>query len=156
MYGPAVKPPIPIEAIFPTAPKHGAVWPSDAADGPATWRRSVYVAVKRSNPVPFLQTFDAPDTAASCARRSATTVPTQALILMNDPFVAGQSRRFAERVRASAGESPTRQVWHAFRIAFGRPPDDGESAKAVAFLRDHSLAELSQVLVQVNEFVYVD
>jgi hypothetical protein len=156
MYGPGIKPPMPAEAIFPTAPKHGIVWPADAEDGPATWRRSIYITAKRSNPVPFLQTFDGPDAAASCARRGTTTVPTQALILMNDPFVAGQARRFAERVRSAAGESPAEEVREAFRIAFGRPPDAAEADKAVGFLREHSLADLCQVLVQANEFAYVD
>jgi cyclophilin family peptidyl-prolyl cis-trans isomerase len=156
MYGPGIKPPIPADAIFPTAPKHGVVWPADAEDGPATWRRSIYITTQRSNPVPFLQAFDGPDAAASCARRGVTTVPTQALILMNDPFVAGQSRRFAERVRSAAGASPAARVREAFRIAFGRPPDADEADKAVHFLRDHPLADLCQVLVQANEFAYVD
>ncbi len=156
MYGPGVKPPIPAEAIFPTAPKHGDVWPADAEDGPATWRRSVYVVTKRSNPVPFLQSFDAPDTAASCGRRGTTTVPTQALILMNDPFVVGQARRFAERVRAAAGESPPEQVNRAIALAYGRPPRAAEAETAVQFLRGHSLADLCQVLVQSNEFAFID
>jgi hypothetical protein len=156
MYGPGVKPPIPTEAIFPTAPKHGEVWPADAVDGPATRRRSIYVVTKRSNPVPFLQTFDGPDSAASCGRRLTTTVPTQALILMNDPFVVSQSRRFAERVRAAAGESIEVQVRQAFCVAYGRPPEEAEAQRTKRFLKEHSLAEFCQVLVQSNEFAYVD
>jgi hypothetical protein len=156
MYGPPIKPPMPAEAIFPTAPKHGLVWPTDAEDGPAVWRRSVYVATKRSNPVPFLQTFDAPDAAAGCARRGHTTTPTQALILLNDPFVVGQARRFAERVRAAAGDDPEKQVVRAFRMALSRPPTPAEIERAVRFLQGAALAELCQVLFQTNEFAYVD
>jgi cyclophilin family peptidyl-prolyl cis-trans isomerase/cytochrome c553 len=156
MYGPGIKPPIPTEAIYPTAPKHGEVWPADAVDGPANWRRSIYIVRKRSNPVPFLQTFDAPDTAASCGRRSTTTIPTQALILMNDPFVVSQSRRFADRVRAAAEDTDAARVRQAFRLAIGRSPDAVEGERSVRFLRDHSLAEFCQVLLQSNEFAYVD
>jgi cyclophilin family peptidyl-prolyl cis-trans isomerase len=156
MYGPGVKPPMPTEAIFPTAPKHGEVWPADAVDGPPTWRRSIYVVTKRSNPVPFLQTFDCPDAAASCGHRLTTTVPTQALILLNDPFVVSQSRRFAERVRAASGDAVAEQVRQAFRAAYGRSPDAAEAERSEAFLKGHSLPEFCQVLVQSNEFAYVD
>jgi cyclophilin family peptidyl-prolyl cis-trans isomerase len=156
MYGPGIKPPIPLEAIFPTAPKHGEVWPADAEDGPANWRRSIYVICKRSNPVPFMQTFDSPDASASCARRSATTVPTQALLLMNDPFVVSQSRRFAERVKSAADTDPGARVSQAYRFALGRPPDAAESEKAIRFLSEYPLADFCQVLVQSSEFAYID
>jgi hypothetical protein len=156
MYGPGIKPPIPAEAIFPTAPKHGEVWPADAVDGPATWRRGIYVVTKRSNFVPFLHTFDAPDAAASCACRSTTTVPTQALILMNDPFVLRQAQRLAARVAARAGPDPVGQVRQAFLLTLSRPPARAEQERAVAFLRRQPLADLCQVLLQTNEFLYID
>jgi cyclophilin family peptidyl-prolyl cis-trans isomerase len=156
MFGPGIKPPMPAEAIFPTAPKHGIVWPADAEDGRANWRRSVYIVVKRSNPVPFLQTFDAPDAAGSCGRRIATTVPTQALILMNDPFVVAQSSRFAEIVGTSAGASSASQVRRAYYLAFGRLPETAEVDRGVSFLHEHPLADFCQALVQSNEFAYVD
>jgi hypothetical protein len=157
MFGPGVKPPMPAEAIFPTAPKHGEVWPEDAKEGPAVWRRGIYVVTQRSNPVPFLQTFDAPDSATGCARRSTTTVPTQALILMNDPFVRGQAARLAGHVRSAGSDSE--RVRRAFELTLGRPPTGDESAKAVGFLErggPHGLADLCQVLFQTNEFIYVD
>ena len=63
-------------------------YPADVADGPGTWRRSVYAFTKRSVSNPFAEVFDAPDLTAACGRRNATTVPTQALALLNDPFVS--------------------------------------------------------------------
>ena len=156
MYGPGIKPPMPSDAIFPTAPKHGEVWPIAAEDGPAVWRRSIYITRKRSNPVPFLQQFDAPESAASCACRGRTTVPTQALLLMNDPFVHKQAELFARRVEASAGTDPEQQVEQAFRLALGRSPRDKERTRAVLYLQTGSLAELCQVLFQTNEFAYID
>jgi mono/diheme cytochrome c family protein len=167
MYGPGIKPPIPADAIFATAPKHGEVWPANAVDGPATWRRSVYIVAKRSNPVPFLQTFDGPDAAASCASRSTTTVPTQALALMNDPFTYSQARFMAERVQAVAGPDPEAQIRQVFLRALARPPHADDEEKATRFLREqgrrypsnaqqHAVADLCQVLFQSNEFLYID
>jgi cyclophilin family peptidyl-prolyl cis-trans isomerase len=158
--GPGIKPPMPADAIFPTAPKHGEVWPAHVPDGPTVWRRSVYIVTKRSNFMPFLQAFDAPD-AASCARRSTTTVPTQALVLMNDPFVVARARRFAESIERTTGRALEEQVRLAFLRALSRPPDAAETTRAVRFLEEHggsveALADLCQVLFQTNEFVYVD
>jgi len=156
MYGPGIKPPIPTEAIFPTAPKHGEVWPAEARDEAANWRRSIYVFAKRSNPVPFLQSFDAPDASSSCARRNTTTVPTQALYLMNDAFLVNQSRRFAERVTSLAGAQPEAQIRQAYRLARGRSPDAAELESTIQYLKKHPLADFCQVLFQSNEFAYID
>ena len=96
-FGPSVKPRIPSEAIYnPVESYHQ--WPEDIRDGPGTWRRSIYVFSKRANLFPFLQSFGAPRTLQSCARRDASMGPIQALDLLNDEFVREQSRYFAERV----------------------------------------------------------
>jgi hypothetical protein len=63
-----------------------------------TPKRSVYLPVVRSNAYRFFTLFDFPNATTSVGRRDITTVPTQALLLMNDPFVMDQARRFAERV----------------------------------------------------------
>ena len=62
MYGPAIKPAIPREAM---ATRSGNAYPSDTQDDPAVWRRSVYVFHKRSIRNPFLEGFDAPDASAT-------------------------------------------------------------------------------------------
>ena len=60
-----------------------------------TNRRSVYLMTQRIRRHPFLALFDGPDGNVSTAHRDSTTVPTQSLFLMNDPFVHAQSSRFA-------------------------------------------------------------
>ncbi|MCC7418813.1 MAG: PSD1 domain-containing protein [Planctomycetaceae bacterium] len=65
-------------------------------------RRSVYVQVRRSQPVALLTAFDAPVIEVNCERRPSSTVATQALMLMNSDFMIKESKRFAERVRADA------------------------------------------------------
>src|SRR3954453_19416287 len=83
---------------------------------PGTWRRSVYSYWKRARKAPMFEVFDEPDTMVSCERRSTTTVPTQALTLLNNEFVLLQSKYFAARVRQEGGESPAALIQSAYRI----------------------------------------
>ena len=57
----------------------------------------------------MFEVFDQPDTTVTCERRSSTTVPTQALTLMNDEFVLIQSRHFAERILKTNGSEDVGQ-----------------------------------------------
>ena len=64
-------------------------------DGPAAWRRGVYVYRRRSLPYPMFDTFDHPDMNVVAGARNVSTVPTQALTLLNNPFVLAQADRLA-------------------------------------------------------------
>ena len=77
------------------------VSPPEEAD-----RRSVYVHVKRSLLVPILATHDQADTDASCPVRYTTTVPTQALGLLNGEFTNEQAASLADRLRREAPGDP--------------------------------------------------
>src|SRR5207247_9448019 len=96
-------------------------WPvsSDPAD---FTRRSVYLYVKRSFRLPMFETFDAPDAAASCARRESSTVAPPALALMNSEFMAAQAEKFGTRLKKEHGDAPEALVDAGLRTAFGRPP----------------------------------
>jgi hypothetical protein len=132
-------------------------WPLDARDGPDVWRRSLYLFRMRSVPVPLLETFDAPDRTQSCPIRSRTTVPTQALTLLNSPFVLDQSRRFAARVAREAGPEADAQIKLAFRLASGEPPSTEQLRMARDYLAGAGdLAGLCHILFNSNEFLYVD
>ena len=93
---------------------------------PSTWRRSIYSYWKRASKYPMFEVLDQPDSNMSCERRSTTTVPTQALTMMNDEFVLLQARFFAERVEHEAGADPAAQVRAAYRIALSREPSETE------------------------------
>ena len=71
-------------------------------------RRSVYVHVKRSLLVPIMATHDAADTDFSCPVRYTTTVPTQALGLLNGAFTNEQAARFADRLSRGSTRRPRR------------------------------------------------
>jgi hypothetical protein len=135
---------------------------------PSTWRRSVYSYWKRARKSPMFEVFDQPDGMATCDRRNSTTVPTQALTLLNDEFVLVQARHFANRVKKMAGDDPPAQVSAAYRIALSRAPTAKERADSVEFLQKQrlhhaskpdpalaALTDFTHVLLNLNEFLYV-
>ena len=120
-------------------------------------RRSVYMLQQRSLVFPMMTAFDGVNLNESCSTRSVTTVAPQALSLMNGKFVHDQSEAMAERIRREAGSHPVEQVERAFRLALQRPPAENEKSRALAFLgKGSSLANLSLVLFNLNEFAYVE
>jgi hypothetical protein len=149
--GPPVFPHIPNEILASMA---GGIWKREA-DGPSSWRRSVYVYRKRGLVFPLFEVFDLPDQNVSCGRRNVSTVPTQALALMNNAFVLRQAKLFADRVKEAAGDDPARQVETAYRIALSRPPSAEEAALGAEFLRKRALADFTHVLLNLNEFLYI-
>ena len=130
-------------------------------------RRSVYLTVKRSRLLPMLQAFDAPEPIQSVGERSLTTATTQALTMMNSRLVRQQAESLARAVKpATAAEVPG-TVEKAYRIGLGRAPTDGERRRMSAFIlaaADNSepkaletaTADFCQVLLCLNEFLYVD
>ena len=134
-------------------------------------RRSLYFTIKRSQLIPVLILFDAPDSLQGLAARSSTTVAPQALMLMNNPQVREYARAFAGRLLPGAGASPEEAIERAYRIALSRPPHDDERAEALAFVREQAdsyraagqaeplapaLADFCQVLMGLNEFIYIE
>jgi hypothetical protein len=148
--GPPAFPPLPKEIL--SSVSYG-VWKNDE-DGPAAWRRSVYVYRRRGLAFPMFQVFDLPEQNITAAARNVSTVPTQALMLLNDPFVLRQAELFADRVRKEAGDDLQRQIDLAYRIALTRAPTETEMRVAVESTKTHSLVDLTHVLFNLNEFVY--
>lgn len=134
-----------------------------------TPRRSVYLRVKRSELIPFMTVFDAPEPTQSIGARIDTTVPTQALTMMNSPFVRQQAEKLAARIKPQADKSLPEAIDAAYRLTFGRAPNETESQRMLAFIDsqkvalggapadvDRALVEFCHVLLCLNEFVYVD
>ncbi len=133
-------------------------------------RRSVYLMTQRIKRHPFLALFDGADPNASTAERRTTTVPTQALFFLNDPFVHASADTFAGRVMAAATTEAER-IRIAYRLALGRNPRPTEVTDTAEFLAAyrHELAgagkpahetaawaALARVLFGSNEFLTVD
>jgi len=159
MGGPAVFPPLPEGLDREQRVQSINTW--ETSPEPDSLRRSIYVYQRRSLTLPMLEAFDAPVLNASCERRRTTVTALQPLAMYDSEFVNGESRRFAERVREQAGEDPDAQIRLAFRIAFGRGPNESERELGLSFLRaaakpQDRLVGLCRVLLNSNEFLYVD
>jgi hypothetical protein len=151
MGGPPVFPHLPDEILRSTTE---GIWKKEE-DGPANWRRSVYVYRKRGLVFPMFEVFDLPDQNTTCGRRNVSTVPTQALTLLNDDLVLRQAKLFADRVKEAAPGDTGKQVELAYRIALTRPPGEEEARLAAEFLKKRTLADFTHVLLNLNEFLYV-
>jgi len=125
-----------------------------------TNKRSVYVLQKRNRRTRFFSLFDGADPNASTPVRDNTTVPTQALFFLNDPFVHQRAKAFAQRTTAAAPELSAR-VRTAWLLLYGRSPAPAELADALAFVKtypqpDTGWEAYARILFASNEFLYVD
>jgi len=160
MGGPGIKPRIRADLLDASQRNK---WPVLAHEGPGEWRRSVYIYVKRQLLMPSMELFDAPTTTDSCAMRQRSTVPTQALVLMNDEFVEEQAGHLARRAAAGAREDLPRVIERLFMLALSRAPTAARLEQALAFIRERALSagteealrDLAHVLLNSSEFVYI-
>jgi hypothetical protein len=103
-----------------------------------TNHRSVYLAMPRSSEAEVFKLFDGADADLIVARRDVTTVPAQALYLMNSPFMNEQAKHFARRL-AAANLDDAGRVKLAYRLAFARPASVEEQTAALAFIQSYPL-----------------
>ncbi len=174
--GPGFKPAISPEALEGLSRKTGA-W--NASPPEEQYRRSIYTYLQRSLLPPFLTVFDQKDTTLPCGQRDVTTVAPQALALMNNQFVDSQSRALAARI-SKESQTPIERVTNAWQAVLGRTPTETERVAAVNHLQSmaerfdgtavtkptadaaapdplqQALASLCHVLLNTNEFLYVD
>jgi Protein of unknown function (DUF1553)/Protein of unknown function (DUF1549)/Planctomycete cytochrome C len=159
LFGPSVAP-----HLTPFMEGRGRPGHSGPLDGAG--RRSIYINVRRNFLTPMLLAFDYPTPASTMGRRNVSNVPAQALTLMNDPFLIGQAKVWASRVRKDAKVPASDSIETMYREAFGRSPSDDERAAALGFLEEQAKAygkgddlrawaDLAHVLFNVKEFVAI-
>src|SRR5207247_10671255 len=85
-------------------------------------RRSIYIQVRRNFITPMFLAFDYPLPITTIGNRSVSTVPSQALMMMNSEFIAQQAEEWARRLCAAESE-PRKRVEQMFRTAFARPAE---------------------------------
>ena len=155
MYGPPVYPPV--DPTLRADTFQGYNWP-EGEDSAKTWRRSVYVKVKRSLLFPELEVFDCPEITNHVSARNVTTTPLQALTMLNGPLTRRQAGFFAERLKRECGADFRKIVIKAYEIALCRPPTESETRLSLNFLSrrgDSALPDFAHALLNLSEFVYV-
>ena len=133
-------------------------------DSPAARRRAIYRFLFRTVPDPFLDTLDCPDGGAITPVRSESTTAVQALAMWNDRFLLRHCEHIAGRLavqRANSAGTPGPEQAEALaeaacRLILLRPPQEQERQRLTAHLRRHGLAPVCQLLLNSNEFLYVD
>lgn len=163
MGGPPVYPPMPEEYLATASSREGK-WgksPPNQAN-----RRSIYVKLKRSLQPPLLTDFDLSDIDNSCPVRFTTTVPTQALAMMNSEFIHSKADTLAERLQAERPGDLGAQIRLAFEIVISREADELEVERAVKFVSDlrsenrldetSALQRFALAMFNLNEFIYLD
>jgi hypothetical protein len=153
MFGPSMFPPVPREALEGSSDPL-TIW--KVSDEKEASRRTIYAHVKRSMIVPMLEVLDLCDTTRTSAKRNVTSIAPQALTLLNGEFTTRQARHFAERLRREVGKNAEPQIELAYRLALCRLPTDSERTRLVQFLHEESLEQMCRVILNLNEFVYVD
>jgi len=158
LYGLPIFPPLPGD-IAETVKYSENKW--DTQLDQAGRKRSIYIYQQRTLNMPFMQAFDSTVCDESRSRRRTSVTPLQALSLFNGDFVNGEADALARRIRREAGEGKGEQVRLAYRLAFSRSPSPEEAGHFVKFLgqaeeAEDALVGFCRVLLNANEFVYVD
>jgi hypothetical protein len=161
MYGPSVQP-------YRDEPKDYRKLHQGPLDG--NGRRSIYLKVTRHEGSRFLETFDFPNPNVARGNRDITNVPSQALALLNDPFLVDQSGFWAERLIEAHTPTVESRVDAMFRTALGRLPDDTERSHFASFAKElaglHKVAsdqiledravwkDMAHAIFNLKEFIY--
>jgi hypothetical protein len=138
--------------------------PVDIEHEPFSSRRTIYALIERQNLPGLFRTFDFANPDTSNQGRFHTTVPQQALFLMNSPFVIEQARSLAGRPEVKGAPSSAEKVTALYRLALQRQPYRSELQLGTQFIDQQAstgtslspLEKYAQVLLLSNELVFVD
>jgi hypothetical protein len=118
--------------------------PVDLLQPPFSGRRTVYGFIDRQNLPGLFRTFDFANPDATSPQRFATTVPQQALFMMNSPFVVEQARALVARPELKAAGDDDAKLTALNRLVFQRPPAPDEAALARQFLQTRTTRAASE------------
>lgn len=119
-------------------------------------RRSIYQQMSIMQPPKFLTGFNLPDLKLPTGRRDVTNVPTQALVLLNDPFVLAMAKHWAQ----DKPSSPEQRLHAMFTRAFAREPTAAETTRWLAALQSFggntpaAWESLAHAFFNTKEFIY--
>ena len=124
-------------------------------EDPKTHRRSIYRFLVRSQTQPFMTTLDCADPSLQVDKRNETLSALQALAMLNNGFMLAMAKHMAVRVEKIEGDETTR-ITAAMRLAVARAPSNEELKMLMEYARKHGMANACRVILNLNEFVFVD
>ena len=122
---------------------------------PKSWRRSIYRFIVRSQQQPFMTVMDCADPSMRVDKRNESLSPLQALAMMNNGLTVAMAKHFAERVTKEA-QGLEAQIKYAFNVALSRVPKPDELAPLIAYAKREGLENTCRVILNLNEFSFVD
>ena len=124
-------------------------------DAPENRRRAVYRFLFRTVADPFMDALDCPDGGGVTPVRTVSTTALQAFAMLNDTFLIRQCEHIAARLAKNAN-TPETQAQSAFQLILLRAPHEKERADFAACIQHHGLANACHLLLNTNEFLYLD
>jgi hypothetical protein len=170
--GPSIYPTLTPEVRDSANPVSLAQWVDSPADEQNC--RSVYLIVKRSLKVPFLETLDFANSTSPVGVRSVTTTAPQALLLLNDPWLHAQASKLLERAQRETPATAVALLERLWSIVYQRRPSQLELQHSLDFLQSqsatassseeepiHGMSRLAwqslvRALLNSNEAIYVE
>jgi hypothetical protein len=125
-------------------------------DRPEARRPSIYRFLFRTVPDPFMDAMDCPDASQLAPVRNTSVTALQAMAMWNDRFIVRYSEHLAERVQREAREGPAAQVARLYQLCLCRASTEKESAAMLAYVKKHGLANACRVMLNSNEFLFVN
>lgn len=122
--------------------------------GPGDWRRMIYMTKVRQEKDSVFGAFDCPDASQIIDRRSRSTTPLQSLNLLNSRFVLQQAAIMATAME-SQSSSRIAQVRAIYQIAYSRTPTPIEVTETIQFVEEYGLAAFCRVILNSNEFLFI-
>jgi hypothetical protein len=148
----------------PSKEKYNAIGDADPVFNSV--RRAIYLPIVRSRMYDMFTIFDYVDSGVHTPLRSVTTVPPQALFMLNSELVAKQADLLAKRLLAPEIGDDMARVRCVYEILYSRPPTPAQAARALSHIasvsagvdsqRAAAWASVCRVLLATNEFVYVN
>ena len=123
-------------------------------DSPGAGRRSVYRFTFRTLPDPFMDALDCADASQLTAVRNVSITPLQALAMLNNTFVLHHSELLAQQLSAEGDLS--KQIQALYRLLFYREPTPHELEEVLAYATKHGMVNACRVLLNSNEFMFID
>lgn len=124
--------------------------------GSKIYRRSIYTFWKRTVPPPSMMTFDATSRDICAVKRSTTSTPLQALVMLNDPQIIEASRVLSYLVIEKEKEVKNR-IAMMFQLATSREINEDELHNLVSFFEDEkknfqAFPKNAKALLQIGEY----